>query len=735
MNVTDEVRTRAAPGRLLYALFFLSGFSALVYQVAWQRILGLFSGSDVRSVTIVVSAYLAGLGFGSLLGAFYADRLDSRRAVKVYAICNLGIATFACLSRFLFYDLLFLRLNTLARSPAIVLVIVFVSLLWPTTLMGLSLPLLSRAAVRSVEGAARRIGTLNGVNIIAAGTGSLVGGFILIGNLGFDGAVYVGAALSALVGLLALVVAPRFSPQRPSLPEPVPASLQHPLRRIPRAVWTWCLLVFISGFIAISLEILWFRLLSVAQLSHAYTFSALLFVYLAGDGAGSLLGARAVERSRDPRRDFMWIQATIALYSLLSIWALSLLWRRGDVSWLASPLPLFIILPSAVLIGLGFPFVQKAVQTDVEAVGQRVSLIQTANIVGNTAAGLLTGLVLLQFFGTPGSLRLVGLMGLLFVLLLLWEGFRASRPAARAVGLAMAAASLATLILFPGARVLWAHLYQADPEGFFAYAEDSSGVAILKPVSDNTGMYVHGVIQGVHPFGPVQTVYGLLPALVHPEAENVMVIGLGLGTTAYSVGVNPGTERIVVVEIVGAELPLLDEFALTDAGQSVHALLSDPRYEFVIGDGRRELSTSAEEFDIIMAGSIHPWSSGSGMLNSREFFEQSRDKLTGDGIMVQWRPTDRIEATFLQVFPYVVRPNDFLLIGSERPIAYDADLILGRLEDPQVAAYFEAANADLNSVREYIAGGPVQSWTPESPRTDLNINTDLLPRDEYFLNN
>ena len=60
--------------------FFASGFAALLYQVIWQRMLGLFAGSDAVTAALVVGAFLAGLGLGSLLAGFVADRLNPRRA-------------------------------------------------------------------------------------------------------------------------------------------------------------------------------------------------------------------------------------------------------------------------------------------------------------------------------------------------------------------------------------------------------------------------------------------------------------------------------------------------------------------------------------------------------------------------------------------------------------------------------------------------------------------------------
>ena len=139
-KTADRLSSKIQATPFLFVLYFISGFTALLYQVAWQRMLGLFSGSDVRSVTIIVASYLLGLGLGNLFSGAISDRLTSRQCVRVYGCCNLGIACFAVASRFLFYDLLFLRLQYLAQSMVVTLGIVFVSLLIPTVLMGISLP-------------------------------------------------------------------------------------------------------------------------------------------------------------------------------------------------------------------------------------------------------------------------------------------------------------------------------------------------------------------------------------------------------------------------------------------------------------------------------------------------------------------------------------------------------------------------------------------------------------------
>ena len=82
----------------LAAAFFCSGFAALLCQVIWQRMLGIFAGSDTVSAALVVGAFLTGLGLGSIVGAKVADRLSPARALIGFALCEAGVAAFALLS-------------------------------------------------------------------------------------------------------------------------------------------------------------------------------------------------------------------------------------------------------------------------------------------------------------------------------------------------------------------------------------------------------------------------------------------------------------------------------------------------------------------------------------------------------------------------------------------------------------------------------------------------------------
>ena len=117
--------------RLAWLFFFASGFSALLYQVIWQRVLGILSGLHIYSITLIVTAFMAGLGFGSLAGGRLADRLSRRRAVRAFALCELAIGLFALISPWLYYDVAYLRLGFLVRYPLVLPLVHFALLLLP----------------------------------------------------------------------------------------------------------------------------------------------------------------------------------------------------------------------------------------------------------------------------------------------------------------------------------------------------------------------------------------------------------------------------------------------------------------------------------------------------------------------------------------------------------------------------------------------------------------------------
>lgn len=724
---------------VLFGLFFLSGAAALIYQTAWHRLLGLFAGADTIAAALVVGAFLLGLGVGSLAAGLYADRLTRRAALVAFALCEIGIAGFAALSPWLYYDVIYRGLLPVSSSRAVVFGVVFAGLLWPTFLMGCSLPFLSKAVVRQISGSAQLIGRLYGVNTLGAGVGAFVGGWVLLGALGFDVTIYVGAALNLIVAAGGLLLARGLDLSDPA---PAPkASSEAPGNG--SVVWGWAALVFVSGFLIVALQIVWYRLIGVMLQSNGYSFSLVLTVFLLGDAVGLLVGARVIDRIADPRRFFFQMQGVATALGLGGAWFVYFAIGIGllpgtfvdrDIMgpgtaqpMLIALLLLVVVLPASFTMGFSFPVVQKAVQQDLARLGSRVGFVQLANIVGNSAGSLVAGLLLLDLLGTAGTLRLLAAIGLAFAAIQL-VGARGTRWAY--VPAAVLAAGLA---LFPGGEGFWRRLHGLTGERAIV-AEDKTGLSVLKFNSDDKAkLYIQGHSQSDLPFATVHSFLGAIGPLTHEQPRHVLVIGSGTGGTPYAAGAHPLTERVRLIEIVEPVIDTLRQYAKDGGKQGIDRLLNDRKFQVVVADGRHALALDGTTYDVIEADAILPKTALSGLLNSQEFFRQVRTKLAPGGIYVQWAPTPRSVDTFRSVFPYVTLMHPALL-GSDRPIPLDRDRILALLARPEVEAHFAAAGTDRAELRQWFADKKIEPLNEGKTATAPEANTDFFPRDEYYLN-
>jgi hypothetical protein len=267
---------------LLLACFFLSGFAALIYQTAWTRQFAFVFGTSELAVATVLAAYMGGLAAGAVAAARFVGRV--RRPVLVYGVLELGIALAAlCVPAALdaataLYVALFGGSNDPADAGGLVAALFYLVssgaiLLVPTGLMGATLPLLARHAVRRESEIGSRVGLLYAINTVGAVAGTVGAGFLLLPRLGLLSTIHVGVAVNGLVFLAAALVARGAEP----LPAPGPRSEAAP------TTGRWILpLVMISGAVSFSYEVLWSRLLGHLLGGSVYGFATMLASFLAG---------------------------------------------------------------------------------------------------------------------------------------------------------------------------------------------------------------------------------------------------------------------------------------------------------------------------------------------------------------------------------------------------------------------------------------------------------------------
>jgi hypothetical protein len=728
--------------------FFASGFAALLCQIVWQRMLGIFAGSDTISAALVVGAFLAGLGLGSLAGARVADRLSAAQALAGFAAAEIGVGLFALVSKPFLYDWIAAGLAGRVDAPAAIFALCFAGLVLPTTLMGASLPLLARAVAQSVDAIAERVGLLYGLNTLGAGLGALVGGWLLVGNLGFVGALRLAAALDVAAALIALSLIGqlRAGPEPAARPAPARAAAMSAPAPDHGSLPVWCGLVFLSGYVIVALEIVWVRLMGQFGQYHAYLFPTVLGIFLLADGLGMAVAARMLRRIADPRPAFFIVQGAgfvLAAALILALWlavpqaplaelmAVDNSRLRGAALWGMVAVAVAVVGPPSFLIGMTFPFVQKAVQRDLSAVGMRVGWVQLANIAGNAAGSILTGLLSLHLLGTAGTLKLLALLSLVLLAGWLWVAGGRRLPE-----LALAACCAALLVVMPGNAALWVRMHGDKPDRYQAWSEDRSGVALFRDESAGSAgspFYIQGFSQGRIPFLPIHQFLGAVGPLLHPAPREVLAIGVGSGGTPWAAGIRPES-RVRAIELVGPVLTVLDDVAAQFPHGPIARMLADPRWTFLYGDGRRLLARETRLYDVIEADAILPEGSHSGLLYSAEFLESVRRRLAPGGLYVQWAPTARAAETFVAVFPHaLLLMPAAVLIGANDPIQFDAAALRAAFRAPDNLAHLRAGNARDFDWATMFAGG-AHRWEPGQARAPAPL-TDVFPRDEFYLNN
>jgi spermidine synthase len=716
--------------RLFSVVFFLSGATSLVYQVAWVRKLSLFFGSDVYSAAITLSAFMGGLCIGSWLAGRLARGLV--RPILAYGVLEIIIAVYAVAFTAIlaWFDPLLSSVyrDSYTSNPALYQLtrasIAFLVLLPPTALMGATLPIVIQhfAVADRVLGA--RIGHFYAMNTVGALTGTIAGGFILLPWLGVFQSMLASAVVNFVIGVAAILLALSAGPVsvEPSEPKRRPIGSRGRLLVL--------LAVGVSGFAALALEVVWMRILVQTFSATVYAFAIMLACFLAGIFIGSEREARRVDSLERPAERLVRLE--LALFTYIALLAVltylvpgffgTLLWGLtaitggsfGAASIIAQGIAaaLLIITPT-LWLGATFPLAVKVYTWDIRDRALDTGSVYAANTFGALLGALAAGFVLIPLFGARSSLLVVGALFLLAALLLTPLAERPAGAHDRPLRYAAvsAGALLTVLALFLPRQILANFNMQQTtrPDVIYHGEGVSHTVDIIRTPARHTLMMVNGNVEADTTL--VQRRHFILkahlPLLLHKAPRDVAVIGLGLGITLSATARNPEVERIRLVELspemVEAHRYLRD---LTDD------VLSNAKIRLLIDDGRNFLNRSTESFDMITADPIHPRITGVGYLYSREYYEAVKSRLRPGGYILHWMPMYAISResfdvafrTFASVFPnasfWYVRSHGLFVAGLE-PLTIDFATLARRFEQPAVRRDFESIG--IRSAHELVA--------------------------------
>lgn len=737
---------------LIYLLFTVSGACGLIYQVAWTRLLGHVFGTTVYAVTTVLTVFLGGLALGAYWLGRRADR--SSRPLRLYGWLEVGIGVAALFAITVLDHLtpayLWLTAGVGGSRLAVTgvrFLLAAVAMLPATVLMGATLPVLSRFVLRRLSQVGGQLSLLYALNTFGAVAGTVAAGFWLLGAIGIHPTIYLAMAGNLAVGSAAWLLARRAREQEGRV-DTAPLQPKRQARGpvpVPVGVGSGLLLVVgLSGFASLGLEVLWTRALVIVVGSSTYAFTTMLAAFLVGITVGSMATRLFVDRLRDPRRFFGWVELTIAVSAMVTLPILQTIMPGGVVygwlqafsgSWLGLVAQRFgvafgVMLVTTVLIGTTFPLAGKMWVTDLRAVGREVGVVYGANTAGNIVGAFLTGFVILPLAGIQLGVVLLALLSLVAALWGLWPARTAARHwrpvAAGALYAAVAVAVMLGRFTTPGEGE------QPGDRTLFYREGIAATVKVVAKAYDPTvkKISVDGTNIGSNEEGLdlKQQVLAHLPFVLRPDTRNVLSIGLGSGILIGEVGRRPQVKEAVCVEIAPSVIAAAREFD----GEN-HDLFGNDRIHVVEDDGINFLLRNRRQYDAIISDAkSRPEYSSNASFFSREYYELARKRLSDHGLLVQWVPLHLppedyqvVLHTFASVFPeggvWHVPPGNSFLVGSKTPVVVG----LARAQEEWSRPYYDRLRAYGINSPETLIGCFVTDWRGLRQRL-LRVQTNSL---------
>ncbi len=762
--------------------------------------LGLVFGATTLGISAVLAAFMGGLALGSALVARFAARIA--RPVRAYALIEIAVGLYALAVPVLFrgIDRVYAEawqhfhpgfsgaaFSRFALATTVLVV--------PTALMGATLPVLVAALQRSSGHKASAVARLYMWNLAGAITGAIAAGFLLLPHCGVRATIWIAAATNLAIGLAAFLLDSKSAEAGDNVVDTVTPGedRSEEVQKFDQAKF-WLFGAFISGFVTISMQVVWSRVLAMIIGSSTYAFSIVLALFL----SGLALGAYIVSGKKNPdglRRAVLVIEILTAFTLFLSLritsatptYLISTGLRLGINSWTGllalqiAAAALLILLP-AILMGMVMPLVlmwagsTRQNQPDelasdpspssVSLVGQSYAL----NTVGAIAGSVITAFLLIPGTSTRFTVFCAAALCLITAGIA-YEPRRATSDRALARSLAIGAA----VVLVVGMFVAWPRLnlnalssgaydsyvrvlaksrggvaendqnHDAGNHQLLMYEEGRTATVSVRRDWGITSVAINGRTNASDADDmPTQVMLGQLGVLNAPRPGRALIVGFATGVTAGSVLQSP-IESVDCVEIEPAAVASSHFFEHVN-----NRPLDDPRLHLIIDDARTYLRVNPGTYDIIISEPSHPWVPGVANLFTREFFTLGRERLRDDGVFVQWLQIYQLSteslrsvlATFHESFPHVAvfrvqgaaKGKDLILIGSRQALRLDR--IDDRMGDPRTKA--DLARVGIKTAEDVRAWfvcdenqlGPAVTGAIINTDDNLHVET-VAPREAF----
>ena len=653
--------------RVFFTAIFFSGFSALIYQLVWVRLLGLVFGVSSFAVATVVAVFLLGLGLGSYYLGRWSDK--SENPLKAYMLVEVSIAVFSVLSYLvinhlplykILYEYSYNNLDFYGISLVRLVLSIFV-LLPPVFFIGGTIPLISKYFLTSTETFGSNFSKIYYMNTLGAFAGALLTGFVLVKSLGVFVTLMIAVSFNLIVAwmIYATKTSAKIIPEKPSSHAPNTYMLA---------------ILFITGFISLSYEILWVRILSIYDLSTSEAFALIVAGFLLGFSLGSYFISRQIDVKKSPELLFSKVciltavSGAVVLYTfqrfenltslLAGFFSINNLTVSFAVAFIVSFVP-------ATFMGILFPLGLKIYSKDVNEIGIKTGKIFFSNTFGCVTGSILTGFLLIPFVGMWNTtLILVNLSLLVAACMVFKNGYHAKKHFAM---LLLVFLISNTLVLFEKKT------FHKEFKGFdvIYYAEGLSGTVNAIENKGYRGLFVDG--QNVSGTDLVlqadSKMLAHLPLLISKDPKQAATVGYGTGATSYSMlihGVN--VDALEIEEKIIEAGPLFKEVNFNS--------YENDNLNIIIDDARSYLDSVTDKYDVIATDVTNLKYKRNPYLYTKEYFEIMQNALVEKGVAAAWLPVGGISfndlkiliRTFDRVYPHTTvwyftqYPTHFIIV-------------------------------------------------------------------------
>ncbi len=642
--------------RLPFIIFFLSGAAALVYENLWFRLAGLNVGNSVWGAAVVLAAFMGGLGLGNWIVCRFGVRIKQQLQAYIILEVLIGVTGIALILIFPFLpDLLSPLFRPLLETGWLLnlcrISLIFLLLLLPTVAMGATLPLMVRAVCKIDHNFGAVLGQLYGWNTIGALTGVILCEFIFLDWFGIRNTGFIALSLNLLAIILAMRLRNTFQQidYEPRPESDYAAAVEKPGASAIRLLAA----VFTCGFILLALEVVWFRFLLLTISGTGLVFAIMLAIVLAGIGMGGLLVSTLQRKEIDIGQYCIELSLCAGIATVFTY----IFFQQVYFQYAGNSSPslgvfllyaTFLMLPTSILSGMLFTSLGIELRKLIKQETRVVGMLTLANTFGAMMGALAAGLLMLVLLGMELSLWILAICyGL--VALLIPGRKRVNRFALTRI---VPASLFAILILF--------FPFGLMKDTYFQNVFSKWGAAKIAAISEGlvaTNFYYvyeqfdrpkyyrlmtngYSMSGTAWPSQRYMKLYAYLPAAIHPNMKNALLISYGVGSTAKAITNLGALDTIDIVDISRDALELSD---IIYQSREAHPL-ADKRVNVHIEDGRFFLQTTDKTFDLITGEPPPPKINHVVNLYTQEYFKLIYERLNEGGLTTYWLPVYQLSA-------------------------------------------------------------------------------------------